>query len=159
MENHSLDKGSFWIIVVATIVFLIASFYDYYALHWTFYTSPLFFYLGIILLVIGYALRMYSRITLREQFSVFVALQKEHKLITTGIYAHIRHPIYTAGILSFLGFVLIANTLLGLLLGIFLVFPALLYRISVEEKMLVAHFGQQYLEYKQNVKALIPGVL
>ena len=159
MEKHPLDKGSFWIIVVASIIFLSASLYDFYILHWRLYEGETFYYLGIVLFIIGYALRLTARIALHKQFSVFVALQKEHKLITSGMYHYVRHPIYTAGIISFLGFILIANSLLGLLVGLFLVFPALLYRIHVEEQILIAHFGKEYVEYKKKVKALIPWIL
>ncbi len=159
MEKHPLDKGSFWIIVVASIIFLSASLYDFYILHWTLYEAKTLYYAGIILFLIGYTLRLYSRISLQKQFSVFVALQKEHKLITTGIYNYVRHPIYTAGILSFIGFILITNSALGLLTGLLLVLPALLYRIHIEEKILIAHFGDEYVEYKKKVKALIPWII
>ncbi len=159
MEKHPLDKGSFWIIVVASIIFLSASLYDFYILQWTLYEAETFYYLGIVLFITGYALRLTSRILLHKQFSVFVALQKEHKLITTGIYKYVRHPIYTAGIISFIGFILLTNSTLGILTGLLLVLPALLYRIHIEEKMLIAHFGDEYVEYKKKVKALIPWVL
>lgn len=159
MEKHPLDKGSFWIIVVAAVLFLSASLYDFSVLHWKLYSGQGLYYLGIILFIAGYALRLTSRIMLHKQFSVFVALQKEHKLITTGIYKWVRHPIYTAGVISFIGFILITNSLLGLLMGIFLMLPALLYRIHVEEQMLIAHFGKEYVEYKKKVKALIPWLI
>jgi protein-S-isoprenylcysteine O-methyltransferase Ste14 len=159
MRKHPLDKGSFWIIVAVTIITLAASFYDLSILHWEFYDSMSFYYLGIILFILGYALRIYSRITLQKQFSVFVALQKEHMLITTGVYNYVRHPIYTAAIISFVGFFLITNSLLGLVVGFVLGFPALLYRIHIEEKMLIAHFGQEYINYKKRVKALIPWLI
>lgn len=159
MEKHPLDKGSFWIIVVTSILFLCASLYDFYILHWTVYEAKTWYYAGIILFIVGYALRLTSRIMLHKQFSVFVALQKEHKLITTGMYHYVRHPIYTAGIISFIGFIFITNSALGLLIGLLIVFPALLYRIHVEEQMLIEHFGEEYLEYKKKVKALIPGIV
>ncbi len=159
MEKHPLDKGSFWIIVVASVLFLCASLYDFYILHWILYEAKKWYYAGVVLFIAGYALRLTSRILLHKQFSVFVALQKEHKLITTGIYKWVRHPIYTAGIISFVGFILITNSTLGLITGILLVFPALLYRIHVEEQMLIAHFGEEYVEYKKRVKALIPWLI
>src|SRR3989338_11644423 len=101
MEKHPLDKGSFWIIVVASVLFLSASLYYFYVLHWTLYEAKELYYAGVVLFIAGYALRLTSRILLHKQFSVFVALQEGHKLITTGIYKYIRHPIYTAGIISF----------------------------------------------------------
>ncbi len=159
MEKHPLDKGSFWIIVVASLLFLSASLYDFYILHWTLYETKMWYYIGIVLFIAGYALRLTSRIMLHKQFSVFVALQKEHKLITTGMYKYVRHPIYTAGIISFVGFILITNSTLGLITGLLLVFPALVYRIHVEEQMLIAHFGEEYIEYKKRVKALIPWLI
>ncbi|MEK6921635.1 MAG: isoprenylcysteine carboxylmethyltransferase family protein [Nanoarchaeota archaeon] len=159
MEKHPLDKGSFWIIVVASIIFLSVSLYDFYILRWRLYEGENLYYLGIVLFIIGYALRLTARIELHKQFSVFVALQKEHKLVTTGMYKYVRHPIYTAGIISFAGFILIMNSVLSLLMAVFLVFPAVMYRIYIEEQMLIGHFGNEYVEYKKKVKALIPWIL
>lgn len=159
MEKHPLDKGSFGIIVVASLLFLSTSLYDFYVLKWTLYEAKEWYYAGVVLFIAGYALRLTSRIILHKQFSVFVAIQEEHKLITTGIYKYVRHPIYTAGIISFLGFILITNSALGLGTGFIIVLPALLYRIHVEEQMLIAHFGEEYTEYKKKVKALIPWLI
>ncbi|MEK6921971.1 MAG: isoprenylcysteine carboxylmethyltransferase family protein, partial [Nanoarchaeota archaeon] len=89
-------------------------------------------------------------------FSVFVVILENHQLITKGPYAYVRHPIYSAGILKAFGFVLVTNSFLGLFALLFLLIPALLYRLRVEEKVLVGHFGQVYLRYKKRVKAIIP---
>ncbi len=159
MRKHPLDKGSFWIIMAVAVLFVYTSVYDMRYLHLVFYKSSFFFYFGIFFIVLGFVLRFYCEGFLQKQFSVFVAIQPKHELMTKGPYAYVRHPIYSAAIMKALGFVLLTNSVLGLVAFLIILIPALLYRISLEEKALVGHFGQDYLRYKKRVKALIPWVI
>ena len=82
---------------------------------------------------------------------------KQHRLVKDGLYKHIRHPIYLGEILRNLGFVLIFSSVYGLLI----ILPAsifLLFRIEIEEKMLIVIFGEEYKDYKRNTKRIIPYV-
>ncbi|MBI5072758.1 isoprenylcysteine carboxylmethyltransferase family protein [Candidatus Woesearchaeota archaeon] len=164
MEKHPLDKGSFLLLAVFIILFIAASLSDVFFLHWelvdtSFIPFTLLFILGFILFSLGLALRKYCERILSKQFSVFVAIQKEHQLIIIGPYKYIRHPIYSAGLLKAFGILLMTNSFLGFGVGVVLLFPALLYRIHIEEKTLLAHFGKKYELYKNTTKALIPHVL
>ncbi|HEV2390188.1 MAG TPA: isoprenylcysteine carboxylmethyltransferase family protein, partial [Nitrososphaerales archaeon] len=80
---------------------------------------------------------------------------EDHKLVTEGLYKHLRHPAYTGIILSLLGVPLIFSSAYGFALML-LVIPPLVYRIGVEEKMLIAKFGEQYREYSKHSKKLAP---
>ena len=87
-------------------------------------------------------------------WSVLLILKKvpDKKLITTGPYAVIRHPLYTGVALLVLpgaGFLL--NTWLGVFLGIVMYAGSRIYSPQ-EEKMLSERFGPGWDEYRNKVK-------
>ena len=82
---------------------------------------------------------------------------KDHKLVTEGLYRHIRHPIYLGEILRNLGFVLIFSSVYGMLI-VLLASVLLLFRIELEEKMLLVIFGEEYKEYRRKTKKIIPHI-
>lgn len=94
-------------------------------------------------------LRFFAVFTLGKFFTVDVALRPDHKIKKNGLYKIIRHPSYTGSLLSFFGFGLSLNNWISLFIIIFLVFPSFLYRIKVEENLLLKHFGEEFLNYKQ----------
>jgi protein-S-isoprenylcysteine O-methyltransferase Ste14 len=68
----------------------------------------------------------------------------------------IRHPSYTASLLSFIGFGLSLNNWYSLLIVVFAVVIVFLMRIRIEEKALTAQFGDEYLQYKKEAWGLLP---
>jgi protein-S-isoprenylcysteine O-methyltransferase Ste14 len=120
--------------------------------------SPFLGYLGCLLIMAGLLIRWLAISTLRRQFTVNVSIVKDHKIIDTGIYAFIRHPAYLGSLLSFLGLGLAFESWICLLIVFILPLMATLYRISVEEKVLNDHFGQEYSDYTMRTKRLIPKV-
>jgi protein-S-isoprenylcysteine O-methyltransferase len=114
--------------------------------------------LGVILFVLGLALRWYAIIYLGRFFTVNVAIASDHRLIDAGPYRYIRHPSYTGALIAFLGLGLcFANglSLVVLLVPIFLVFQ---HRIRIEEAALLQGLGEQYRGYMNRTKRLIPGI-
>ncbi len=86
-----------------------------------------------------------------------IEVQKNQKVIDTGLYGIVRHPMYTATIFMFLSIPLILGSLLSLLF--FLPYPVMIIlRLKDEEKLLENEL-QGYIEYKRKVKyRLIPFV-
>lgn len=87
-----------------------------------------------------------------------LTIKPEHRLVTDGIYARVRHPIYLSYILLFAGYCLLLHDLLGIIsIG---VVCAIWFgnRISIEEKMLEKEFAEEYEIYKQHTKRLFPFV-
>lgn len=77
------------------------------------------------------------------------------KLVTTGIYAKIRHPIYLGRIFMNLGFLILFPILPMLITSIF--FILIWYSIAwYEEKILIEMFGKKYKKYKEKVPMFIP---
>jgi len=120
--------------------------------------SPFLGYLGCIVMILGMVIRWRAITTLKQQFTIDVAIVEGHKLVDTGLYAIIRHPAYLGGQLTLLGLGLALENWLSLLILFVLPMAAHLYRISVEEKVLVDHFASAYEDYMKRTKRLIPGV-
>ena len=110
--------------------------------------------IGSVLLLIGYAL--YIEVMRENEYLLrTIEIEKEQKVVDTGLYGLVRHPMYLSVILLFLSFPLVLGSLYGFY--IFLIFPlVLIIRIRNEEKILVKEL-KGYSKYKLKVKyKLIP---
>lgn len=113
---------------------------------------------GIILIVCGLVIRWVAILTLKRQFTVDVAITEYHRLVTEGIYKYLRHPAYAGSLLSFLGLGLVFASYISIPVILLPIAGAFLYRIRVEEQVLVGNFGAAYLDYCSSTKRLIPFV-
>lgn len=102
-----------------------------------------------VVFLIGYA--MYAEVLRENEYlSRTVEVQQEQKVIDTGLYGVIRHPMYTATILMFCFAPLVLGSVISFV--IFLVYPVIIVtRIGNEEKVLEQGL-KGYTEYKQMVK-------
>ncbi|EED82425.1 predicted protein [Postia placenta Mad-698-R] len=66
------------------------------------------FVAGVTTIVLTAALRLWCYATLGRLFTFLVTIRPEHKLITSGPYAYVRHPSYTGVVLMQIGVALIA---------------------------------------------------
>jgi protein-S-isoprenylcysteine O-methyltransferase Ste14 len=117
------------------------------------------FYPGIALMFGGIFLRQWSVALLGGFFSALVSVQEGQTIIRKGPYRYVRHPSYTGAIMIFTGIglaILSWGAVLVLLLASCIVYG---YRIHVEEKALVAKFGDEYVRYMAETKMLVPGVV
>jgi len=87
----------------------------------------------------------------------FLGLKKEIKpeLVLSGMYRYVRHPLYFATIILILGLFLLVPTQ-KMLLVLLISYSYILIGYRLEERKLVAVFGEEYREYQKKVKALIP---
>jgi protein-S-isoprenylcysteine O-methyltransferase Ste14 len=83
------------------------------------------------------------------------ATRKEHKLVTNGIYRHIRHPLYTFGASMFITFGMMADNWFIALLGV-LTFIVMAIRTPKEEANLIEKFGDEYREYMKRTGRFLP---
>lgn len=67
-----------------------------------------------------------------------------------------RHPSYTGSLITFFGFGLALNNWLSLAIVFIPTLYTMLYRIRVEEKVLMEQFGEKYITYSNKTKRLIP---
>jgi len=66
---------------------------------------------------------------------VRVQTERKQKVVNTGVYGFVRHPMYLGGILLFVGTPALLGSLYGMIIGVLMLF-LLAYRITGEEKML-----------------------
>lgn len=85
------------------------------------------------------------------------ATRKEHKLVTSGPYRWVRHPLYTVGSSMFVAFGLMADNWFIIVLGI-LAFIAMALRTPKEEANLIEKFGDEYREYMKRTGRFLPKV-
>ncbi len=86
-----------------------------------------------------------------------IEIQENQKVIDTGLYGIVRHPMYSATVLLFLAMPLILGSLISFV--IFLVYPFIIVKRIKSEEMLLENELEGYREYKKKVKyRLIPFV-
>lgn len=118
--------------------------------NWTFYLGCFLFLIGII-----FNLLAFKNISAREFIGLKARKTKTDKLIQKGIYTLVRHPIYTGLIALIVGLMLIQPTSYNAL-NVLLILVYLPFGIYFEEQKLIQLYGQDYLVYKREVKAIIP---
>ena len=143
-----------------TIVGFLVSIYDFWILQKLSFRLSVALVIGILLVAVGGYLRFTSRRTLMKAGFGLVSssrlqIVEGQRLVTDGVYSHVRHPLYLGEISRNLGFTLILSSLYGFVVvlvgSLFLPF-----RIQIEERMLLEEFGREYEEYKRRTKKLIP---
>jgi protein-S-isoprenylcysteine O-methyltransferase Ste14 len=97
-----------------------------------------------------------SHADLAESFSPGLQIRKEHRLVTTGVYEKIRHPMYAAHLLwAVAQLLLLQNWIAGpsfLLASL----PLYVVRIPREEEMMLEEFGDEYRMYMERTGRVVP---
>jgi protein-S-isoprenylcysteine O-methyltransferase Ste14 len=155
-DKKGLDKGSIrliWVMIsIAITLGVVLAIYVRLPISKTIVLP----FVGLTLIIIGMVFRFISIRALGRLFTVDVTIRDNHKIKKDGIYRIIRHPSYSGSLISFIGFSISLNNWLGLLAITIIITIALLYRIKIEEKILIDRFGTEYLDYKNNSYCLIP---
>jgi protein-S-isoprenylcysteine O-methyltransferase Ste14 len=114
-------------------------------------------WLGVVLYAAGGILRLAPVFVLGRRFSGLVAIQPEHRLVTSGLYGIIRHPSYLGLFVLLLGWGLAFRSGVGVMIAV-LSLGVLLARIQAEERLLSESFGTEYDAYRTRTWRLIPYV-
>lgn len=95
---------------------------------------------------------------LGKNWSVTLEVREGHQLVTQGVYAHVRHPMYASFLLwGVTQALLIPNWIAGFA-GLAAVLALYAVRQSREEAMMRDTFGAEYDAYSARTKRLIPGI-
>lgn len=122
---------------------------------WFIFISIIFLVVGLAFLFIAFSVFDTSEFLGIEQLDLKENKDKTSKLINSGVYNYVRHPLYTGILFLLLG---LCFLFLSPLIFTF-AFVSIFYLpigIFLEEKKLISEFGQQYVDYKKKVKMLIP---
>ena len=115
--------------------------------------------IGIIIMFLGLGFAAWARVHLGKYWSGGRAsIKVDHKLIQTGPYKIVRHPIYAGMLFGFIGTAIVIGEIRAPLTVVFIL-AAFLIKILTEEKLLLEEFGSTYLRYKKEVKMLIPFIV
>jgi protein-S-isoprenylcysteine O-methyltransferase Ste14 len=107
---------------------------------------------------LGIFLRIYTKKLLGEFFDLNIKVQKNHVIVKEGIYAYVRHPMYLANIMIFLGVAGFFSSIIGVISALVLVVSVTVMRIRREEFYLKKKFKRKYEAYVDETYALIPFV-
>jgi protein-S-isoprenylcysteine O-methyltransferase Ste14 len=110
---------------------------------------------GIAITLAGLGFAIWSRLHLGTNWSGQPVIRVHHTLVRTGPYNIVRHPIYTGILVAFAGSALVIGEFWAFL-AIFILLVAFFAKIRLEERVLLEEFGESYIRYKKEVKALIP---
>lgn len=111
---------------------------------------------GVLIYILGLILRYWCSSLLGPHFTRFVSVENTQKLVSSGPYRFIRHPLYLWLLLLTLGVPVFFGNWLAFLLGFLLMFWALDKRIKTEENELTIALGSKYTKWKRKRYKLIP---
>lgn len=144
----------FFLQIIPILILILSAYSDSHKIA-TISENEIFRYLGLALFLSGFILMNWAEIILGNQFSVEVTIQENHQLIISGPYKYLRHPRYLGIILFAIGISFIFNSWSSLILVLLLII-VLLLRIKDEEELMNNQFGDEWLQYKNKSRRIIP---
>ena len=113
---------------------------------------------GFALAIAGLAFSVWARVYLGSNWSPIVMLRKGQTLVRSGPYGIVRHPIYSGLVVAITGTALVFGGY-RVIISIVCVFLFAWVRIADEEKLMLNQFGEDYVKYRKEVKAIVPGII
>lgn len=107
--------------------------------------------IGIATMILG--VYLWINAVLASQLFIFI---KEDKLVTGGIFGHVRNPIYSAFLFICIGILLIVNNIYLLLLPVGYWILLTILMMKTEEKWLKEKYKEEYVEYCKHVNRCFP---
>ena len=158
MSSFKTLKSDWPFIVLTTLVFVVGvlvAAWDFIYLQRATWNLGSLNGLGLALFVGGTILRQVGKRTLGRYYSYGLRTLQDQKIIQHGVYRYVRHPITLAALIYTPAIPLVFSSGYGFLVMLGVV-PLFMYRIGIEEKMLIERFGDGYLQYMKRTKKLIP---
>lgn len=148
-EHPFGDNGQ----LISLGVFLVVWIGDSFFLHKATFLSdyvPLYFRLSILGLTLILAMYLF-----KSGHFVVSREQRPNSVVETGVFRYVRHPLYLASILTYLGLTIATVSLISfaVFIGIFVFHN---YIASYEERLLVAKFGEGYRKYMERTGKWVP---
>lgn len=119
---------------------------------------PIVFALGVLAAIAALVMFRLTHKALGAMWSVSLELKQEHRLVTSGVYRHLRHPMYTAFWLMALAQALLLSNWMAGLAGLVGFGTLYVLRVGEEERMMEEAFGEEYRLYSARTKRIIPFV-
>jgi len=153
-ENH-LIRLTHSLPLLAGFVLMFHIGFDGSLIHDRFFNSLTIRRAGIAPTALGLLFSVWARVHLGRYWSGIITLKEGHKLIRTGPYRFVRHPIYTGLLIAALGSAISAATG-DAFIGFALILISIFFKSRREETLLTGEFGEEYLRFKREVPGLCP---
>jgi protein-S-isoprenylcysteine O-methyltransferase Ste14 len=114
-------------------------------------------WMGFAITAAGIAFAIWARLSIGRNWSGTVTVKQDHELVRSGPYSLVRHPIYSGLSLALLGTALGVGEVRCLLAFVLCLFE-FKRKSLLEERFMIEQFGAQYVQYRREVKGLIPFV-
>jgi protein-S-isoprenylcysteine O-methyltransferase Ste14 len=110
---------------------------------------------GILVMVLGTALRLWSMRSLGRFHTRTLQIQTDQVIIEAGPYRLLRHPSYLGGDIALLGIGITTGSRPSALLMVLPFVAAHVWRIRIEEQMMSARFGAQWAAYSKRTWRMV----
>ncbi len=114
--------------------------------------------LGSLLFAFSLWLFRRSHKDLGRQWSASLEVREGHRVVRTGVYRLIRHPMYASFWLWAIAQAFLLPNVVAALSGVAAVALLFFARVRFEEQMMIETFGEDYRRYMQQTHRIIPGV-
>lgn len=116
---------------------------------------------GLLIILAGVVIRAFAMKELANYYSNDVTILKGHRLVTSGIYSLVRHPLYISLVAEVLGMLILSPQRWALLALLVALIGVLMRRIWLEDNILQRVFGRRAASYHQTVPSinLLKGVI
>lgn len=155
INGKNRDRGSSLLIVIA-FTFGLGTMFRLRDTTMGLVDQPISIIVACILVLLGITLRIWSFSILGRNFSLTVTVDTNQTLVQSGPYKLIRHPTYTGLLIAMTFLGLVFHSWIAAIMLFVLFFLVLAYRIHVEEKALISHFQNYYVQYREHTWRLIP---
>lgn len=115
-------------------------------------------WLGIAAIVAGLVLFRVTHKQLGRNWSVTLETRTEHKLVTDGVYAWVRHPMYSSFLLSAIAQALLLPNWIAGPVGLVAFAILFFYRAGREEALMIDTFGDAYRDFMRRTARIVPWV-
>ncbi|MCB4791026.1 MAG: isoprenylcysteine carboxylmethyltransferase family protein [Elusimicrobia bacterium] len=112
--------------------------------------------MGLLITLIRIPIKLWAAKTLGQYWSPHVKIRSNHMVIKSGPYKYLRHPVYFAASMELVGIPLFVNAYYTLVSTSLVLVSLIVARMYIEEKVLLAELGEQYIEYKKETWGMIP---
>ena len=106
----------------------------------------------------GFAFCWWARLHLGRLWSASVARKQGHRIVDTGPYGLVRHPIYTGMLGMLIATGMAISHWIALLAALLIFFIGTIIRVRSEDRLLREAFGEQFKDYANRVPAIVPGL-
>jgi protein-S-isoprenylcysteine O-methyltransferase Ste14 len=153
MSGGFLQRGGLWVLGQNALLCLITAGGIFYRNQWQ---SPAFTLCGALLLLLAAGCGLAGAVTLGRNLTPFPKPSPNSRLVQTGIYGLMRHPLYTAVFCGSIGWALVWRSWPALLAALLLA-PVLDAKARREERWLRQQFPE-YPSYQRRVRRFIPWI-